>query len=167
MKRTENMEQMSEQEAWQKLSALCARSEHCTGEMARKMERWGLDGQVQTSIMKRLVRERFVDDERYVRAFINDKIAYDRWGSRKIEQALRAKRIDADLVERLLGEVDEQDFVNALRPLVEAKRHQVKAQSDYERKMKLMRFAAGKGFTFDVIRQCLDCDEGNGMTDED
>jgi regulatory protein len=31
----------------------------------------------------------------------------------------------------------------------------VKANSEYERQMKLARFAMGRGFTFNLIQQCL------------
>ena len=31
----------------------------------------------------------------------------------------------------------------------------IKAESDYERNQKLVRFALGRGFTFDLIRQCV------------
>ena len=48
-----------------------------------------------------------------------------------------------------------------LRPLLRQKRNTVKAQNDYELNQKLVRFALGRGFTFDIIRQCLDVDEDN------
>ena len=31
--------------------------------------------------------------------------------------------------------------------------------SDYELRQKLVRFALGRGFGFDIIRQCLDVDD--------
>ena len=81
-------------EAFQKLSALCARSEHCQQEMLEKMRQWGVDADEQAWVMQRLVEERYVDDERYARAFVHDKMQYNQWGRRKIEQALWLKHID-------------------------------------------------------------------------
>ena len=37
----------------------------------------------------------------------------------------------------------------------------IKADSDYERNQKLVRFAVGRGFTFDIIRQCMDTSDIN------
>ena len=44
------------------------------------------------------------------------------------------------------------------------------SNSDYELNQKLVRFAYGRGFTFDIIRQCLDVsdiDEDDFSEDED
>lgn len=154
----------TEQEAYLTLAALCARSEHCQWEMLEKMRRWELDDAAQARVMARLVKERYVDDERYARAFVKDKVRYNKWGRRKVEQALWQKRIDDDIRERVLDEVDEEEYLNVLRPLLKQKRKSIKAENDYELNQKLVRFALGRGFTYDIIRQCIDVDE---VPDED
>ena len=150
---------MTEQEAYLQLAALCAQAEHCQQEMRDKMRRWGLDETVQNRIIARLVKERYVDDERYARAFVKDKIRYNKWGRRKVQQALWMKRIDADIQQRVLDEIDEKEYLDVLRPLLKQKRKSIKAESDYELNQKLLRFALGRGFGFDIIRQCLDVGE--------
>ena len=150
---------MTEQEAYLQLAALCAQAEHCQQEMRDKMRRWGLDETVQNRIIDRLIKERYVDDERYARAFVKDKIRYNKWGRRKVQQALWMKRIDADIQQRVLDEIDEKEYLDVLRPLLKQKRKSIKAESDYELNQKLLRFALGRGFGFDIIRQCLDVGE--------
>ena len=150
---------MTEQEAYLQLAALCAQAEHCQQEMRDKMRRWGLDETVQNRIIDRLIKERYVDDERYARAFVKDKIRYNKWGRRKVQQALWMKRIDADIQQRVLDEIDEKEYLDVLRPLLKQKRKSIKAESDYELNQKLLRFALSRGFGFDIIRQCLDVGE--------
>ena len=152
------MKEVTEQGAYLQLAQLCARSEHCQHEMLEKMRRWGMTDEAQARVMQRLVSERYVDDERYARAFVRDKIRYNKWGRRKVEQALWMKRIDDDIRERVLGEVDDDEYINVLRPLLKQKRRSTKAQSDYELNQKLVKFALSRGFTFDIIRQCMDGD---------
>ena len=154
----------TEQEAYLTLAALCARSEHCQWEMLEKMRRWELDDETQARVMARLVKERYVDDERYARAFVKDKVRYNKWGRRKVEQALWQKRIADDIRERVLDEVDKEEYLSVLRPLLKQKRKSTKAENDYELNQKLVRFALGRGFTYDIIRQCIDVDE---VPDED
>ena len=149
----------TEQEAYLELAALCAQAEHCQQEMRDKMRRWEMDEAVQERVIGRLVKERYIDEERYTRAFVNDKIRYQKWGRRKIQQALWMKRIDNDIQQRVLDEVDEEEYLDVLRPLLKQKRKTTKAQSDYELNQKLLRFALGRGFTFDIIRQCLDVED--------
>ena len=149
----------TENDAYLTLAALCAQAEHCQYEMLEKMRRWELPEDVQARVMAKLVKERYVDDERYAQTFVKDKIRYNKWGRRKVEQALWQKRIDEDIRKRVLDEVDDDECLSILRPLLKQKRKTIKAQNDYELNQKLMRFAVGRGFTFDIIRQCIDVDD--------
>ena len=149
----------TENEAYLTLAALCAQAEHCQYEMLEKMRRWELPEDAQARVMQRLVSERYVDDERYAHAFVKDKIRYNKWGRRKVEQALWQKRIDEDIRKRVLDDVDDDEYLHVLRPLLKQKRKTIKAQNDYELNQKLIRFAVGRGFTFDIIRQCIDVDD--------
>jgi len=151
--------EMNEQEAYLQLAALCAQAEHCEQEMRDKMKRWELDEMVQNHVINRLTEERYIDNERYARAFVKDKIRYNKWGRRKVQQALWMKRIDTDIQQRVLDEIDEKEYLDVLRPLLKQKRKSIKAENDYELNQKLVRFALSRGFTFDIIRQCLNVDE--------
>ena len=151
--------EMTEQEAYLQLAAICAQTEHCEQEMRDKMKRWELDETVQNRIIDRLTKERYIDNERYARAFVKDKIRYNKWGRKKVQQALWMKRIDNDIQQRVLDEIDEKEYLDVLRPLLKQKRKSIKAESDYELNQKLVRFALSRGFTFDIIRQCLNVDE--------
>ena len=156
----------TEQEAYLTLAALCAQAEHCQWEMLEKMRRWEVPEEAQARVMQRLVKERYVDDGRYAQAFVKDKIRYNKWGRRKVDQALWQKHIDEDIRKRVLDEVDDEEYLSVLRPLLKQKRKSTKANNDYELNQKLMRFALGRGFTFDIIRQCLDVDEEMVIDDE-
>ena len=153
------MKQKTEADAYLTLAALCAQAEHCQHEMLEKMRRWELPEDAQARVMAKLVKERYVDDERYAQAFVKDKIRYNKWGRRKVEQALWQKRIDDDIRKRVLDDVDDDEYLSVLRPLLKQKRKTIKAKNDYELNQKLMRFAVGRGFTFDIIRQCMDIDD--------
>lgn len=155
----QTMKEISEQEAWLRLSTLCANSEHCQQEITEKMQRWGISNDAQVRIMERLKKERYVDDERFARAFVGDKVRFDKWGRRKIEQALWMKHISDDIQQRVLNEVDAQLYVDNLRTLLKTKRKSTKAQNDYELRQKLIRFAMGRGYDFDIIRQAMEEEE--------
>ena len=158
--------EITEQEAYLQLAALCAQAEHCEQEMRDKMKRWEIDENVQNRIIDRLTKERYIDNERYARAFVKDKVRYNKWGRRKVQQALWMKRIDKEIQQRVLDEIDEKEYLNVLRPLLKQKRKSIKAQNDYEMNQKLVRFALGRGYTFDIIRQCMEVDEEMENLDE-
>jgi len=147
--------EITEQQALSRLMALCARGEHSSGEMLQKMRLWGLADEAQARIMERLTKDRFVDDERFARAFVNDKIKYNQWGRRKIEQALWAKGVDRDVQQRVLNAVDDEEYIKVLRPLLRSKERSISARNEFERQMKLIRFAQSRGFSMAEIEKCL------------
>lgn len=147
---------ITEQDALQKLSALCARAEHSSGEMLEKMRRWQLSEDARERVLDRLIDEKFVDDERFARLFVREKIRFDRWGRRKIEQALYQKGVASDISRRVLDEVDDEAYVAELKKLIAAKRRSVQAESDYEMRAKLTKYALGRGFGYEVIHRCID-----------
>ena len=156
---------MTGQQAFQKLAALCAKGEHCQHDMLEKMRQWGIGDEEQAQVMARLVDERYVDDERFARAFVSDKVRYNKWGRRKVEQALWLKHIDKTVVQQVLDEVPDEDYLNTLRPLLKQKRKSTKAQSEYELTTKLIKFALSRGFTMDIIRQCIEIEDEDEFLD--
>ena len=153
------MNTMTEQEAYLRLAALCAQAEHCEYEMQEKMRRWEIADDAQARVMQRLITERYVDDERFARAFANDKVKYNKWGRRKVEQAMWLKHIAEDIRQRVLDSIDDEVYIAILRPLLQQKRRSVKAHNDYELRQKLIKFAIGRGFTMDIIKQCISIDD--------
>ena len=153
------MNTMTEQEAYLRLAALCALAEHCEYEMQEKMRRWEIADDAQARVMQRLITERYVDDERFARAFANDKVKYNKWGRRKVEQAMWLKHIAEDIRQRVLDSIDDEEYIAILRPLLQQKRRSVKAHNDYELRQKLIKFAIGRGFTMDIIKQCISIDD--------
>lgn len=155
------MKELSEEEALYKAAAYCSVAEHCLAEVVEKLMQWGVPAEGRERIMKRLVAEKYIDENRYCRAFIHDKLHYNKWGRVKIAQALRLKGIDSACYAPLLEEVDEDAYRSVLLALIDAKRKSVKGRNDYERNGKLIRFALGRGFEMSEIKRCL------VMADED
>ena len=143
----------------QRLTALCASAEHCEYEMTEKMRKWEVEESDRERIIEYLRKTKFVDDERYARALVKDKIKYNKWGRRKVEQVLWAKHIAEDIRQRVLDEVDDSEYKSVLADLLKSKRRSVKASNDDELNMKLIKFALSRGFDYGIVKQCIDCDD--------
>ena len=124
--------------------------------MKEKMTMWGIDEDAQQRVVEYLVANRYVDDRRYARSFVNDKLKYNKWGPRKIEQSLWMKHIDESILREALDDVDNEEYISVLRPLLTSKRKTTKAETDYEMNQKLLRFAIGRGFTFEQVKEVID-----------
>ena len=110
-------------------------------------------------ILDRLESEKFIDDERFCRAFVNDKFRFAKWGKMKIAQGLYMKKIPSDVAWRYLNEIDEEEYLSILRDLLASKRKSIHAKDDYELNGKLMRFAVSRGFELKDIRRCIEIPE--------
>lgn len=146
---------MTKEQIIGKLTTVCARAEHCKDDMFRRMQRWEVDEAMQQEVINYLVKEKYIDEERYARFFINDKVKYNRWGRRKVEQALYFKHIPREVYEPLLDEVASEDFEQVLLPLLRNKVKTIKYSNDYELRMKLLRYAMQRGFSYDQAEKCI------------
>ena len=143
------------EEARLKAEAYCAMSEHCTDDVCRKLEQWGAPLAVYESILEHLKKEKYVDDARYAIAFVKDKYRFNQWGRMKIVQALRLKQIPSVEINQALEEIDDTEYSDILMSVIRRKLPTIKAVNGYERKGKLVRFAAGRGYEVEKILQCL------------
>lgn len=146
---------MTEHEAYRRMAALCARSEHCAGEIRERLRLLGFPAEAQEDIVAQLIDERYIDDERFCRAFIAEKIRFEKHGRRRIEHDLRRKGVSRDVYLPLLDAVPQSDYIAALQPLLDSRRRNNDYDGSYGATMRLARYAAGRGFTADVIRLCL------------
>jgi len=147
---------ISEEQALHRLAEQCSRCEHSTGEADQKMRQWGLSAAERECVIARLVEEKYIDNERFCRAFVSDKVRFDKWGRRKIELALLKKGVGKGVFAPILDAVADQEYTETLRELLASKRRSTKAESEYELNGKLIKYALGRGFTYDVIRKCID-----------
>ena len=57
-----------------------------------------MDDDAIDKIIDRLKAEKYIDEARYCRSFINDKLRFNKWGRKKIEFALKQKQIPLELI---------------------------------------------------------------------
>lgn len=155
------MAEFTETEALERMQAYCATSEHCKSEIVEKLQRWGIAYDVIDRIVNRLIQEKYIDEDRYCRAFVRDKYRFDKWGKRKIAQALQLKKISPYVYNLMLAEIDKDEYLAVLQGVLESKRRSIRAATPYERNGKLVRYALSRGFEMEDIRRCIDWDEEN------
>ncbi|MEG1659897.1 MAG: regulatory protein RecX [Bacteroides sp.] len=146
---------ITEEEALQRVAAYCSVAEHCKAEISEKLMKWGIDYEAVDRILHRMIAEKYIDEDRYCRAFVNDKFRFSKWGKMKIGQGLYMKKISSDVVWRYLNEIDQEEYLSVLRELLIAKRKSIHAKDDYELNGKLVRFALSRGFELKDIKLCV------------
>lgn len=148
--------QKSREEALNTLMERCARAEVCISDARRLMVRWRVAPGEQESIVEQLLKERFIDEERYAAAFVRDKINFSRWGARKISDALYQKRIPSEIIKQAMEQVAEVSMTDRLEADLRRKNQSIKDEDPYKRKEKLLRFGISRGYDFDTVAETIE-----------
>lgn len=146
---------MDPQKVADRMRGLCSRREYCRQDIMKKvLAALGGDADEAGRIMDRLVEEKYIDDLRYASAFARDKSSIAGWGATKIRYMLAAKGIDRETIAAALQEVDEGKASDRLEKLLSAKVRSLK--DDPQCRMKLLRFALGRGYQYDEAAEVID-----------
>ena len=146
---------ISETKALSRMANLCARREYCVFDIETKLQRYNLENDVIKSIIAKLKNEKYIDELRFTRSFIRDKIRFNKWGKTKILYALKQKRVPENIVNEAFLDFTDNDLNDSLQELLEAKWNTIKGNSDYEKQTKLIRFGLSRGFDMANILQCI------------
>lgn len=146
---------MSVKEALNSMAAYCAAAERCQSDVQKRLEKWELSEEEEQEVIVKLIQENFLSEERYARAYTNDKYKYAKWGKKKIAQGLYLKRVDDRVISEALGNINYEVYIDNLKSILAQKAKTVKANSDYEKNGKLVRFALGRGYEYGDISKVL------------
>lgn len=149
------MKQFTPAEALNKAAAYCTLCERCVSDVSAKLAAWGVPSGEQHKIIERLQQEGFIDETRYCRAFVNDKVRFNRWGRIKIMAALREKRVPRELMNEAIENIDEEQYKASLAEVIALKRRELKEKDDYLTQQKIIRYAASRGYEPALIMKAI------------
>jgi len=150
----ENHESIA-REAFNKMAQLCSRSEQCSADIRKKMAAFDIVDEVVEEIIEKLKSEKYLDDDRYVQAYISDKIRLNKWGRIKIRYYLKAKGLADKVIEQGLKNIDAEQYKKILLATMNEKAKKVKNESKYEQTAHIIRFAQSRGFEPELIHRHL------------
>lgn len=149
------MKEKTEAELLHLCAAYCSAAERCIHDVKKKLDAADASPEVKERIIRRLVDEKFIDETRFCRSFVNDKLRFNKWGRIKIDFELRNRGISPALREESLSSIDEQYYNELLADLLANKKKSIKAKDARDAYLKLLRFGAGRGFESNLISRCL------------
>ena len=147
------MESLGFNEILKRLEYFCAYQERCEFDVLEKVKKLGLQNPEKTEMLiKRLQKDGFLDQKRFVNSYITGKVSIKKWGVNKIRAGLVQKRIDPVIIARGIMEIDADLYQENLQALFEKKIIALKDyKTDYQQKSKVIRFLSGKGYSSEEI----------------
>lgn len=149
-------ENKQREELLQRAMRACSEREYCISDISALLMRWGADSEeVREWIIERLVKEKFIDEHRYSRAFVLDHFRHSQWGRVKITMALKQKKIDPSAISSAMEAIGEEEYHGLLHKILNDQRRKIKSKSRIELKGKLLRHALGKGFESHLVYDAI------------
>lgn len=150
---------------YKKITGYCAYQERSYYEVSEKLKSYGLPKKETDQLMARLTDEKYINDERYARAFAGGKFRIKHWGRIKIKFALLQKKIEQGTVEKVLNDIDDIDYEKIMKKLALQKWNQLKKEGPALKKIKTVQYLVQKGFEKNLAIKALHKISGEGQVD--
>ena len=142
-------------ETYTRMARLCSRSEQCSFDIRRKIRAAGYSEEEADEIIDMLKKENFLNDERFVKAYVTDKFRINKWGKIKIRYYLKGKGLSDEIIQTGLAEIDSEKYKEALLKVLKDKARSVKKKNKFEKMGQVIRFAQNRGFEPEMIHRYL------------
>jgi len=146
---------LTTKETFAKAALICSKSEKCSFDIRKKLIDWGLDKYDAEAVVEELKQEKYIDDERYVKAYVRDKFRLSKWGRTKIRYYLKQKGFAEDLILVGFEEIEEEKYVKLLLQIMRQKSKIIKSKNRFDKMGKIIRFAQNRGFEPEYIHKYL------------
>ncbi len=144
--------------ALEKCKQLCSTREYCAYDIINKLNQWEITGVYFEQIIKQLTDEKFIDPERYISAFINDKLNFNHWGKIKIRHYLKQKQLPGHLINEHLEQINESEYFKIAKFEADKKKKLTRGKNDFEINQKVARYIVSKGFEAELVFKILKMD---------
>lgn len=144
-------QKLTPQQALEKIYNYCAYQERSHKEVRNKLFGYGLWGSEVEDLLTRLITEDFLNEERFAKAYAGGKFRIKRWGRRKIERELEGHGLTSRCITIGLKEIDDEDYQQTLRSLIEKKWNTTEEENLFKKKDKVARHAIMKGYEPDLV----------------
>ena len=94
---------LSPDQVLDKMAKFCAYQERCVKDVTEKLKTFDISPKDEEEILNYLIDNRFVNDERFAKAFVRGKVNQSGWGLNKIRFHLIQKGIDKTLDEAVVA----------------------------------------------------------------
>lgn len=144
--------------ALKKAANYCSKSEHCVQEVREKLRAWGLNhAEDEEHIIDWLKSEKFIDEVRFTRAYVHDKLEYQHWGRTKISYQLKLKQISTVLITEVFNElIDPAKYLETLTGMLREKARDMSRPLSPQDRAKLQRFGAQRGFESAMVSKAIE-----------
>ena len=139
----------------QKMMNYCVYQDRCHQEVEQKMRDYLIIPEAKEEILLYLMKENYLNEERFTRSYIRGKFYIKSWGRNKIKNHLKFKGISEKLINSSFDEIDEDDYKKTLLKIYHGYFEKQKGLKDYQKKSKTIQFLLSRGFEYSEILRII------------
>ncbi len=136
------------EEAKKKLEYYCIYRDRSHREVMQKLHEMNIIPEAIDQIILHLIKENFLNEERFARSFVRGKFYQKKWGKNKIRQALKRHDIHPNLIEKAFMEIDREDYQKTIQKLIKKKTSEYREMNPYKLKQKISNYLIQKGYGY-------------------
>jgi regulatory protein len=148
---TRNMEHSSDI-ILAKLRQFCAFQERCIHDVEEKLREWKVGQKPMEKIIEQLIREDYLNEERFARSYAGGKFRINHWGKTRIIYELEKRQVPDLIIQIGLQEIDDNEYSETLKELLKRKAREIRETDPYKRKQKLIAFGVQKGYHYEMVK---------------
>lgn len=147
--------QLGIKEAKQRAGRFCAFRERSPNEVLEKLMDWGVGEHDAEKIVDELIKEKFIDEQRFANAYCNDKFEFNSWGKQKIKANIYTHKLSSSAIDIALDRIESRKYETRCFELTERKWEKLERDEPAKRKQKTLAYLANKGYEMDLIWKCI------------
>lgn len=134
---------------------ICSKAEKCKSDIRKKLYDWKSNPEHHEKIIAELVKQQYIDEERYTNYYVRDKFKFNKWGKIKIRSMLFQKQLPEQIIDEALNQIDGKEYLEMLKSVIKQKLKSLKEKDPNKKKSKLIQFASSRGFEPGLILNIL------------
>lgn len=138
-------------EATKKLEGYCAYQDRCHKEVISKLRAMNMISEAIDLIVGHLIKENYLNEERFARSFARGKFNIKKWGRNRIENELKYREISKYNIKLAMEEIDSKEYLKSFNSLAKKRLAEIREKDLQKRRKKLADYLLYRGWESGMV----------------
>lgn len=142
---------LSLKEDLKKIENFCAYQERCHNEVISKLRGMKMDSDEIDQIIVHLIKENFINEERFACSFARGKHRIKHWGKIRIVNELKFRSISQTIINIALKEIIPEEYLSTFHSLAERQWESIREKNALHKRKKFCDYMLRRGFESNLV----------------
>lgn len=133
------------------MEGYCAYQDRCHKEVIAKLKEIHMIPEAIDHILGELIRENYLNEERFAKSFARGKFNIKKWGKNRITNELKLREISKYNIKTALEEIADEDYDRTFNALADKRLAEIKERDVQKRRKKLADYLLYRGWESGMV----------------